>query len=163
MHRLTMHRIQTATITLGFALALTPALTPIASATPQPATLTAQRSTPNNQAVAALKRMGFEYAVSEKDPNTLIFQLDGYRVLLINYPNGFQLYSGFQTDGKVSLDRINVWNREKRFSRAYLDSRDDAVLESDLDLEGGVSDAAIDEFIRTYRGSLRGFVKHIAP
>jgi Putative bacterial sensory transduction regulator len=78
---------------------------------------------------------------------------------LLNYPNSIQLYAGFKSGGKVSLDTINTWNREKRFSRAYIDSENDAVIESDLDLEGGVSNKAIDEFIRTFRTSLKDFTK----
>ncbi len=158
-------------IALGLALALGFAVTPAMSkvpearsvaasdmAKPAPAGTVTQLS--NSQLAAVLKRMGFEYKPSEKKPDNLIVTMNGYKVLLINYPNSIQLYAGFKSAGKVSLDTINTWNREKRFSRAYLDSDNDAVIESDLDLEGGVSNEAIDEFIRTFRNSLGNFAKY---
>ncbi|SEQ43456.1 Putative sensory transduction regulator [Devosia sp. YR412] len=49
----------------------------------------------------------------------------------LNFYVGFQIQPG--------LDDINAWNRDKRFSRAYLDERGDAVVEMDLDLVQGVT------------------------
>jgi hypothetical protein len=157
-------------LVLGLALALGSAVTPAiakvpaarsestsAMAKPDPAGVVTQLS--NAQAAAVLKRMGFDYKASDKDPSNFIFTMEGYKVVLLNYPNSIQLYAGFKSGGKVSLDTINTWNREKRFSRAYIDSENDAVIESDLDLEGGVSNKAIDEFIRTFRTSLKDFTK----
>jgi hypothetical protein len=159
-------------IALGLALALGSAVTPAiakvpaarsestsAMAKPAPAGIVTKLS--NAQAAAVLKRMGFEYETIAKDPSSFIFSIDGYKVVLVNYPNSLQLSAVFSFDGKVSLENINTWNREKRFSRAYIDSEKDAVIESDLDLEGGVSNEAIDEFIRTFRASLGDFAKQI--
>jgi hypothetical protein len=156
---------------LGLALALGSAVTPAiakapaarsesapAMTKPAPAGVVTQLS--NSQVAALLKRLGFDYTVTDKDPSNFVFTMEGYKVLLLNYPNSIQLYAGFKSSGKVTLETINTWNREKRFSRAYLDGEKDAVIESDLDLEGGVRNEAIDEFIRTFRTSLRDFVKH---
>jgi hypothetical protein len=158
-------------IALGLALALGSAVTPAIAKVPAarsesapamtqaaPAGIVTQLS--NSQVAAALKRLGFEYKATDKDPSNFVFTMDDYKVVLLNYPNSIQLYAGFKSGGKVSLETINTWNREKRFSRAYIDSDKDAVLESDLDLEGGVSNGAIDEFIRTFRTSLKDFIKH---
>jgi Putative bacterial sensory transduction regulator len=159
-------------IALGLALTLSSAVTPATAKMSVPRSVAAPamaQSAPagivvtqlsNSQAAAVLKRMGFDYKPTEKEPSNFVFTLDGYKVVLLNYPNSIQLYAGFKSSGKVSLETINTWNREKRFSRAYIDGDNDAVIESDLDLEGGVSNKAIDEFIRTFRTSLRDFAKH---
>ena len=47
-----------------------------------------------------------------------------------------QFYAGFE-DGKMDLARANVWNRDKRFARAYLDKEGDAVIEMDVNIEPG--------------------------
>ena len=88
------------------------------------------------------------------------FELDDYKVLLYNKKKALQMYAGF-SGFDVTLGRINEWNRTKRFSKAYLDDDDDPCLESDLDLEGGVATAAIEEFIETFRVSVEMFRAHI--
>ena len=88
------------------------------------------------------------------------FELDDYKVLLYNKKRALQMYAGF-AGFDVTLGRINEWNRTKRFSKAYLDDDDDPCLESDLDLEGGVATAAIQEFIETFRVSVEMFREHI--
>ncbi|WEK05833.1 MAG: YbjN domain-containing protein [Candidatus Devosia phytovorans] len=46
-------------------------------------------------------------------------------------------YAGFSA--RPDLEAINTWNRDKRFSRAYLDDVGDAAVEMDLDLVKGVT------------------------
>lgn len=72
-----------------------------------------------------------------------------------------QLYAGFSTDDPPSLERVNEWNRKKRFSRAYLDEEGDPVLEADLDLAGGVADGAIRAFLDLFEENLRAFAAWI--
>lgn len=91
--------------------------------------------------------------------NTYRFEVNGLKMALFNKGETMQLYAVF--NGKVTLSRINEWNKTKRFSRAYLDRDDDPVLESDLDLEGGVTEENVDAWIRTYVLSLRLFKKHL--
>lgn len=59
------------------------------------------------------------------------------------------------------LEHINEWNREARFSRAYVDQDGDAVLEFDLDLEGGVTLGAVHAFLNLFDGIAFGFEMHI--
>ena len=72
-----------------------------------------------------------------------------------------QLYAGFSMETKPSLEQINQWNREHRFSRAYLDDENDPVLEWELDLEGGVTARAILGFIDLFEVSLREFASWV--
>src|SRR5690349_3343565 len=51
-------------------------------------------------------------------------------------------HSGYDLKTSPGLERINEWNRGKRFGRAYLDKEDDPILEMDVDLDdGGLSPA----------------------
>ncbi|GAA6732002.1 MULTISPECIES: YbjN domain-containing protein [Thermus] len=54
-----------------------------------------------------------------------------------------------------------AWNREYRFSRAYLDEGFYPVLEADLLLEGGVTDRAIVAFLLVFRESWQEFAAHM--
>lgn len=72
-----------------------------------------------------------------------------------------QLYAGFSMKKPPTLERINAWNREHRFSRAYLDADGDPALEADLDLSGGVAEGAIRAFLDLFEKSLRAFAAWI--
>jgi len=47
-----------------------------------------------------------------------------------------QFYAGFQKP-KMDLKRVNDWNRDKRFGRAYIDKDGDAAIEMDVNIEPG--------------------------
>ncbi|MEI9850087.1 MAG: YbjN domain-containing protein [Sphingomonas sp.] len=55
------------------------------------------------------------------------------------------------TDPVVSTDRINEWNRDHRYGRAYIDKEGDPVVEMDVDLDkGGISRALFDDYVATW-------------
>ena len=62
---------------------------------------------------------------------------------------------------KPTLESMNKWNREKRFSKAYLDVEGDAIIEMDTVLEGGVSKENMREVFSYWRLTLAQFTKHI--
>ena len=97
---------------------------------------------------------------TEVGNNTYRFEFEGLKIVIFNKTTSMQLYAAF--DGSVSLSRINEWNRTKRFTKAYLDDEDDPVLESDIELNGGVTEANVDEWIKTYAISLQAYVEHLA-
>lgn len=90
-------------------------------------------------------------------------RLEGLHALLFLFDcqdgqcRSLQLYAGFSMRRKPSLERINQWNQEKRFSRAYIDKDGDPVLEADLWIGEGVTEATIQDFLDTFRISLRAF------
>jgi len=45
----------------------------------------------------------------------------------------------------VDMDLANAWNRDKRWLKVYFDKDNDAVLEMDVDLTGGVSPVNLDQ------------------
>lgn len=118
---------------------------------------------------ALLKAQGFavESHTTESGAPVTTFKLSGYNVSMYYYGcnagncASLQLYAGFKLPTKLTADKMNEWNRGKRFSRAYLNTEGNPSLESDLDLEGGVSMANVKSFIETFRLSLDSFAKHV--
>lgn len=63
-----------------------------------------------------------------------------FLVLFMNCTEGrscktLQYYMGFNDAKDTSLDKLNQWNKEKRFARAYRDEAGDPVLEMDVDID----------------------------
>lgn len=76
--------------------------------------------------------------------------------------DGLPYYLGFRNcDGNVSCDdfvlqayyigpvidyeKVNAWNRDKRWVKVYIDNDGDAVLEMDVNMTGGISTTTLDE------------------
>jgi Putative bacterial sensory transduction regulator len=71
-------------------------------------------------------------------------------------------HSGYDLATAPSLERMNEWNRGKRFGRAYLDKENDPILEMDVDLDdGGMSTALFIDNIEFWQSVLGDFEKHI--
>jgi hypothetical protein len=69
-----------------------------------------------------------------------------------------QFYSGWtNSDGRVTADDMGRWNRENRYSKAYLDDDGDVAVEMDVMLERGVSVGNLDEWFSVWRLSVTGF------
>ncbi len=108
-----------------------------------------------------LTSMGIEAELSgDDDTPRFRFEHAGYRMVLFlaNKNTDAQLYIGF-LDGEISDRQLNTWNKEHRFSRAYRDGDDDAVLESDIDFTGGVTEANIKAWIRLFQSSAVDYAK----
>lgn len=104
-----------------------------------------------------------EGLVPEKTKETVIrVKMDQVGVLFFvsDSKENIQAYAGFESDN-TTCAKVNQWNADKRFSRAYLDDDDDPVIELDLDLEGGITQERLIDFITTVRHSVAGFRKHI--
>jgi hypothetical protein len=101
-----------------------------------------------------LSSQGYTATEAESERN-VIWTLNGYKTLLLVAENmeSIQFYVAF-SDSKSTLSRVNTWNKEKKYSRSYLDNDGDPVLELDLDLAGGVTRERIVDFLLTCRVSL---------
>ncbi|GAB5601521.1 YbjN domain-containing protein [Thermus sp. FJN-A] len=60
------------------------------------------------------------------------------------------LSAGFTLEEPPDLEDINAWNRDHRFSRAFLEEDGSVWVESDLDLTGGVSLGAVEAFLNLF-------------
>jgi hypothetical protein len=103
-----------------------------------------------------LSEMGFEPRSLEGQEDAWAVQMAERPVLVRVGKDGKNLLLWSYVQGG-SLDRVNQWNKEKRFSRAYLDGDGDANVEWDIDLEGGVTVEAVREGIRTFQSVVQIF------
>lgn len=72
-----------------------------------------------------------------------------------------QFYAGW-TGPKISLDQINKWNNDKRFSRAIIDKDGDPVIKQDLDLDdGGMSRLLFEDNVEYWVLVMTEFTKYI--
>ena len=75
-----------------------------------------------------------------------------------------QFYTAYDTaPGKApSLEKINEWNRDRRFGRAYIDTEGDPVVEMDVDLDdGGISQALFTDNLEYWVAVMTGFESYI--
>ena len=73
-----------------------------------------------------------------------------------------QFHSAYDLRTPVTLDRINEWNQNKRFGRAFLDKESDPVLEMDVDLDdGGLSRLLFIDNVEFWASILGEFERHI--
>lgn len=114
------------------------------------------------QAEGLFREMGFTNIEIDADDD-LIVTMQGMRVLvLVGSVNGELLQMRFSVTGSdATLETVNEWNRTKRYSRAYLDSDGDPVLEAEQDLEGSVTLDRLKDFIRTFNLSLSTFLREV--
>lgn len=107
-----------------------------------------------------LESMGYE--VEQPKEDVLQFAIEGHTAIIINKKTNIQFYSFFEKKKKkLDLKKVNEWNATKRFSRVYIDRDGDAVIEWDVDLEGGTTAGALKESIRTYRMGVMTFVRFL--
>jgi hypothetical protein len=70
----------------------------------------------------------------------------------------FGLATGYATNGKFDISRINEWNTNNRWTRAYYDSVNDPWLVMDIDLwPGGTYESLRDQFA-AYNNTLARFI-----
>jgi Putative bacterial sensory transduction regulator len=98
----------------------------------------------------------------ESQNRALKFELAGYKVVLFlaKDETDAQLFVGFR-DKQISAEKTNEWNREHRFTRAYRDKDGDAVLESDIDFTGGVTEANIKAWVKIFRDLTSQYAKFV--
>lgn len=66
---------------------------------------------------------------------------DGAACTTVTFTTGF-------TDVDTTLERVNEWNRNQRFARAYVDQDGDPVLKMDVDLDhAGIPQANFNEYL----------------
>ncbi len=102
-----------------------------------------------------LSEQGFEPELRE--PGVVRYHMDGIVALLFRKDETLQCYAGFRS--QRPLEALNDWNREYRFTRAYLDQDGDVVLEMDLNLSGGVSLTNVRQFVWIFAVSVQTFVQ----
>ena len=73
-----------------------------------------------------------------------------------------QFFSGYQTNGRISLEQINSWNTDQRYARAYLSKELSARIEHDVHLGNvGMSKEDFDSVFSLWTQSMTKFEKFI--
>lgn len=118
------------------------------------------------EAIINLMR-GFGSAVLETDDAgdpMIVARIDGTRFLVLFYGcqdgadcKSIQFRAAWETSGNVSLGKIDSWNADKRFGKAYLDDVKDPVVEMDVNLFGGVSTRNLEDTIDWWQLVLADF------
>ena len=73
-----------------------------------------------------------------------------------------QFSAGFQLDAPMPMEMANLWNRDRRFARVYLDSSGDPFIEMDIGLAGdGIGRKNFDDALETWRILLQDFREFI--
>ena len=65
--------------------------------------------------------------------------------------------------GAMPLEKINEWNKKYRFSHAYVDEEGDTAVESDLNLEGGITKERFASFVKTFQMTVNAFTEFAKP
>ena len=103
----------------------------------------------DQELVKILEADGYS-SVTILEPGELLIKINGRNhVLFVEDDGDLRAYYGI-TGVKVSCQDVNTWNRTKRLSRAFLDSENDPVLESDLLANAGMTPKHVTEFIRVF-------------
>lgn len=79
----------------------------------------------------------------------------GIKLLIFNQRDSGSLAFKMYFNDDISLKSINKWNATKRFLTAYIDKDGDLVLQDDLDVQEGISEAyLLDTLSRTFFATL---------
>lgn len=99
---------------------------------------------------------------TKKGDHSWRVELNGKKALLImaNDNSDAQLYIAFG-DIQVSTSKMNDWNADHRFGRAYADSDRNPVLESDLDFAGGVTEGTVKAWINLFGAQITSYLKFL--
>lgn len=96
-------------------------------------------------------------------------RIDGYRYTLFFYGctggekcTNLTFNAGWDLE-TFDLTRINDWNRERRYGRAYLDNEGDPIVEMDVNIEFGVSRTNFDDNFALWSSILKDFAEFVDP
>ncbi len=110
-----------------------------------------------DQLVSVLRQAGYVDIVAESDTQ-IHFKRSGQIFYLNRYPDGdLVLYYGLTGYTHLGPGDFNAWNREKRLTRAYQDADGDAVLESDMLFDGGLTARKVAVWVNVFVGLVQGF------
>ena len=98
---------------------------------------------------------GLNYPFERLEEGQYVYTVDGLRLVVLNDGPVLELYAGFT--GKAPWEAVNVWNRQMRFTRAFLDEGGEAALTAELDMSAGVTRAAVEVFFLTFSRATHDF------
>lgn len=129
---------------------------------------TSYDSVTGDDVVGMLREMGFTPELTkDSDGDPLVnFQIEGVKTSIYFYENSggrysaIQFYSGFEDQPPIS--KVNDWNANHRYGRAYLSSAGKLHIEYDIALTGGISRDNLEECVRRWHTVLSAFAAFFA-
>lgn len=88
------------------------------------------------------------YKPSNVKERTLSLKVNGYSAFISCNGTNLQVYAWFS--GPADPDLVNKFNASYRFASAYWDEENDVCIQSDLDMEAGITLGAIGEWLETF-------------
>lgn len=108
--------------------------------------------------VDIMKEEGYLVKLDEDDD--AVWDLDGYKALVIRGAEGRNLVFRISFSTEVSFESINEWNSTQKYAVSYL--RDNGVvLECHLDMDGGITPARLLDFFKTCRHQFHNWGKQV--
>ena len=72
-----------------------------------------------------------------------------------------QFRAWWESNGAHTMEAMNQWNRDRRFSSAYLDSQNNATIEWDVNLAHGIPAANFDDSLQWWQAVMRQFREQV--
>jgi G:T-mismatch repair DNA endonuclease (very short patch repair protein) len=101
------------------------------------------------------------------DPN-IVGRISGTKYAIFFYGcrdggscKSLQFVASWKTGKKFTLEKINEWNRKKRYAKAHLDDEGDPVIKFDVEIEYGMSRRNLDECLKDWELALIAFRKEL--
>jgi Putative bacterial sensory transduction regulator len=109
---------------------------------------------PPTKIQSILQGMGFEFTGEPcgGDLHCFLFQLDGYKVALLSDTKSLQHLGRLSI--KADSAKVNEWNQQIKYGRAYLKDGE-LWVEDTIALEGGVTRTNVQVFIIRFRTILQ--------
>lgn len=116
-----------------------------------------------------LKDMGFDDVASvdiNDDLTGFDVETPDYAFSIYNYraSHDLSLWMYIVNDEgatQASLQKVNDWNRDGRWSKAYIDGDGDWVLESDFDIEPGATEEQVKAWILLWMTRVEAFIEFV--
>jgi hypothetical protein len=86
---------------------------------------------------------------------------NGSSAFLISEDQTLVIFFFQDRDIKLTPEKVNKWNSEKGFSKAYIDDDGNTILSLDFSLKSGVTEANIKSFIKLCGASSRAFLREM--
>lgn len=113
-------------------------------------------------------KVKYETETDEDEKSVYILEQDDFRIILFQYggegdvASSVQLRATFESETKPDADKLNTWNAERRYTKAYSDEEKNLILEQDLDLAATASAPALKKFIKDFMAEVPEFAKEFA-
>ena len=109
----------------------------------------------------------FDNGRTSATPTIVRSQVDGTPFAIYLYDcrkdrcASLQYEASFSNTENISLARLNNWNRQSRYIRAYLDRSGRVIGEYDLDIAPGMGGKGLDHSLRRWRSALARFKQFV--